>query len=74
MSLCVYLHTYFSTIQFGKHVFAEQQDAETVVKKLDKAKANLQAALDANIALKGELHIARGVMERQNTENEEGFF
>lgn len=52
-------------------MFATQQDTEIAVKKLSKAKADLQATLDANTTLEGELHIAYGVMVCQNAEKKE---
>lgn len=71
LPLCIYMQTYFSAIQYGEHVLIAQQDVKTAFKKLSKAKADLQATLNANTTLKGELHIVRGIMERQNTEKKE---
>lgn len=57
--LCLFLlQVYLSAIQFGEHVFTMQQDARIATKKLDKERANLQGALEANITLEAKLHIS----------------
>lgn len=65
--LCVFLQACFSAISYGEHVLTAQQGTEVTVKKLEKSQANLQAALQANTAMEGELQIARGVIEQLNS-------
>lgn len=65
------MQAYFSTTQFGQCISTMHQDAEIVKKKLEKVKAGLQAALDANSTLEAELHFAQTIEECKDAEKKE---